>query len=173
MNSIMEQIKNLALRVVWETRVFESRWCSLHPAPISFSFLLFCAVRRRLPSPAVMKLNLCTELASCTSLKKSGWIKHTLVISQGLEPCHVHINYYRSSICDCPSVALATYWWHSHFTKSYTSACTHWASVLNCPPYHCPNKKFGFSSPSCSHPRIERVFWASRPHSLIIIENNR
>lgn len=127
MNSITEQIKNLSLRV--KKRQFErpehlkvgDAVSVLHQFPFR-SF--FCGVRRRLPSPAVMKLNLCTELASCTSLKTRGWIKHTLVISQGLEPCHAHINYYRSSICYCPSVALATYWMHSRFPESSTHTNT-------------------------------------------------
>lgn len=89
-------------------------------------------------------------------IKYKQWIKHTLVISQGLEPCHAHINYYRSSICDCPSVALATYWMHPHFTEYYTPARAHThkmhtsASVLPCPSKPCTIKKFSFNPPDVS-----------------------
>lgn len=183
MNSIMEQIKNLALRI--EKRQFErpeylkvgdaaSIRCQF-PFHSSFSVQL----RRRLPSPAVMKLNLCAELASCISLKTSGWIKHTLVISQGLEPCHAHINYYRSSICDCPSVALATYWMHSRFPESYTSTHTNTkmhTHLSRCPPL--PSKALHQQSSVSlwrSVLRIKRVcvFLATCPYSFIIMENNR
>lgn len=114
-------------------------WKELMQPPSCTSFLFlpfFCVVRWRLPSPEVITLNLFTELASCTTLKTSGWIKHTLVISQGLEPCQHHINYYRSSICDCPSVALTTYWMHSCFPESstHTSSKTHTHTSANVLP---------------------------------------
>lgn len=128
MNSIMEQIKKARLayrkgKVFRDRRFFQlliffffAKVGDAVPArrPDShYSLLCLCSeTEPSLPfpsSPAVMKLNLCAELASHTSLKTSGWIKHGLVISQGLDPCHAHINYYRGSICDCPSVALATY----------------------------------------------------------------
>lgn len=81
-------------------------------------------------------------------IKYKQWIKHTLVISQGLEPCHAHINYYRSSICDCPSVALATYWMHPHFTEYYTPARAH--THTKCTPQPVSSRALQNHAPSKS-----------------------
>lgn len=131
-----------------------------------------------------MKLNLCTELASHTSLKTSGWIKHSLVISQGLDPCHAHINYYRSSICDCPSVALATYWMHSRFPESTLPHAQHnththkpkrtqtWSSVLPCPQNQCTKKKLCLTSLTFTFMYREGFVFAILAHLFITNENN-
>lgn len=98
------------------------------PAGASFLFIPYFLSRRpSLPSPAVMKLNLCSELVSRTSLNTSSG-SNTLVISKGLDSCHAHINFYRSSICDCPSVALAltlssVFLFSMHKRNACTSLC--------------------------------------------------